>query len=184
MKKVSKRTTKSIALLSSLALLLMMTVGGTLAYLVAQSETLTNTMQSSEVECEVIKEDGSFSVKNAGDIKAYLRAAVVVNWAGEEGNSANTVYGNAPKASDYTLEIASEWVKGADGYYYYPTKVAPSEVKAFITSYGISDVAEAPLGYALQVEVLAQSIQALPDEAVEEAWPAVQVDANGKLESK
>ena len=162
MKKVSKRTTKSIALLSSLALLLMMTVGGTLAYLVAQSETLTNTMQSSEVECEVIKEDGSFSVKNAGDIKAYLRAAIVVNWADGEGN----VYSMAPSSA--SVDIADDWIEGADGYYYYPDAVAAGAVQPLIKSYAVNE--SAPQGYSLQVEVMAQAIQALPGEAVIDAW--------------
>ena len=180
----NRTTKKSIALLASLAVMLTVTVGGTLAYLIAQSETVTNSFDPANVSCAVEATDKTFSVKNTSDIDAYLRAAIVVNWADANGDN---VYGIAPvEGTDYALQVSSEWIDGDDGYYYYPSKVAPFEKSAdaveFISSYGVKDDVTASEGYSLQVEVLAQAIQALPDEAVEEAWPAVEVDADGKLQ--
>jgi len=185
MMRKNRTTKKSIALLASLAVMLTVTVGGTLAYLIAQSETVTNSFDPANVSC-VVEADATnktFSVKNTSDIDAYLRAAIVVNWADASGDN---VYGIAPvENSDYTLAVDTEnWVEGNDGYWYYKTKVAPFEKSAdvveFITSYGKQNGVTAPEGYSLQVEVLAQAIQALPDEAVEETWSndKVTVDAN------
>ena len=94
---------------------------------------------------------------NTGNVDAYIRAAVVVNWMDERGN----VRGLAPVASEYVLKINStDWQLDPDtGYYYYKASVSPSgTTKDLVVS--ATAAGTAPDGYHLSVEVVAEAIQA------------------------
>ena len=75
----------------ALALVLTLSVGGTIAYLITNTSAITNTFTPSYVDCLV---DESFngnvktnvSVKNNGDTEAYIRATVIVTWQDAAGN--------------------------------------------------------------------------------------------------
>ena len=88
---------KSVWFIGALLICLIVTVGGSLAYLVASSDKIVNTFAPSEITIEVT-EDVSGDVKNdvkianTGNTEAYIRAAVIVTWQDEAGN----VYGAAP----------------------------------------------------------------------------------------
>ena len=84
MKKMNKRF---LAVLASVVLVLTMTVGATVAYLIDQSGPVTNIFTPSEVTSEVEEEfpdpynvKQNVKIKNTGDAPAYIRAAVVFNW--------------------------------------------------------------------------------------------------------
>lgn len=144
---------KKIALLISLLIIITATVGTTVAYLTAKTDTITNTFDPSEVLCEV-KADRS--VANTGDIAAYIRAAVVVNWV-----DGDNVYGIAPKESDYTIKYDDSWKQGADGYWYYLDRVEKgASTSELFTEFGLNSDVTAPNGYTLTVQIIAEAIQA------------------------
>lgn len=179
---------KAIALIVTAALLLSITVGVVVAYLMAETPPVTNTFTPVSVSCEVkesfdaasnVKSD--VKVENIGDISAYIRASIVVNWVSDSGS----VYGGAPVAgTDYEIEIpleANGWFQGKDGYYYYKTPVAAGDVTTNLID-TVGPVANAaPDGYTLSVQILATAIQSEPAEAVTTAWPAVTVNSDDTL---
>ena len=168
---------KSIILLVSLVLLLTLTVGGTLAFLFDIAGPVKNTFNPSEVTCDVIEtvnpektQKTNVMIQNTGDTEAFIRAAIVINWADGNGN----IYGKTPiKDSDYALDLnlsADGWVEGKDGYYYWTKPVAPdAKTGVLINSVKLNDGVKVPEGYALSVEILCSAVQSVPATAVE-AW--------------
>ena len=163
------KTKQPVALLA-LLVLLCCTVAGTVAYLVTSTDPVTNTFTPAHVSTEVNESftggvKSNVTIKNTGDIPAYIRAAVIINWADANGN----VYGGGtPAAStkevtgDYTISYNTDgsWKQIGD-YWYYTKPVAADSLteKALIES--CSPVAgKAPEGYNLQVTILADGIQA------------------------
>ena len=77
---------KHFAGLLALVLILVCTVGGTVAYLVAQTDPVVNTFTPGKVSCQVeeeFKDNDTVKtkavVKNTGNVPAYIRVAVVAN---------------------------------------------------------------------------------------------------------
>ena len=181
---------KLTVLLVSLALVLCVGVGGTLAYLFDITQPVENTFTPSEVTTEVVetvendvKKD--VMIHNTGDTVAFIRAAIVVNWADGEGN----VYGKTTpvKGTDYVMEFYNDaddgkdgkWIMdSSDGFYYWTKPVAANDNDSttnvdltgmLIKSVKLADNVTAPEGYALSVEILCSGVQSVPAEAVE-AW--------------
>ena len=184
-----KRINKKVILLAvSLLLILSAAIGGTVAYLIDQTGSITNTFTPANVTPRIeekfpnqsVKND--VQIKNDGDIPAYIRVKVVVTW-----KKGNDVYGVAPKpVTDYTWQIpGTDWVKGSDGFYYY-TKPVPAGEKTSIllTDCKLKESVKAPEGYSLSVDIHAQAIQAEPTTAVTSAWKVVTVGSDGKLTAK
>ena len=189
------KTKKPVALVAILVLLCC-AVAGTVAYLVTSTGPVTNTFTPASVTTEVEETfDGTTKsdvrIKNTGNIDAYIRVAVIVNWADDKGN----VSGTPVKDSDYVMDLNIDtgtttnapWFKGSDGYYYCKTAVksvkqdtkdcyTPVLIKSCIKATG----AQAPAGYDLQVTILADGIQSVPADAVQQAW-GVTVDSSGQL---
>lgn len=164
-------------LLASLVVLIALTVGTTVAFLVDDTNTVENTFRPAQVRCAIQEDfDGSekknVQVKNTSNIDAYIRAEIVVNWVDPEGN----VVPAAPAGYQWKLELNStDWTEG-DGYYYYTGKVAPDAltnelIKSAKPTYpeGVN-IANAP--YRLQVEIIAEAIQAdgLGADSAQDAW--------------
>lgn len=157
----------------ALALVLTLTAGGTLAYLVANTDAVTNTFTPANTGIEIPEEfDGqvknNVKVKNTGDIDVYVRAMIVVTW-----QKNGEVYATAPVAgTDYTISIGSNtgWTKGADGYYYYTSALKPNVSTGNLIDTCQPVAGKAPEGYTLVVDVLAQAIQAEPDSVVTDVW--------------
>lgn len=195
-KRVLKTNRKAPVALVAILVLLCCAVAGTLAYLVTSTGPVTNTFTPASVTTEVEEEfngqtKSNVKIQNTGDIPAYIRVAVIVNWADDKGN----VSGTPVKDSDYVMDLNIDtgtttnapWFKGSDGYYYCKTAVksvkqdtkncyTPVLIKSCIKATG----AQAPAGYDLQVTILADGIQSVPADAVQQAWPAVQV-SGGQL---
>lgn len=153
------------ALLLCAALVLVVSVGGTLAYITVQSERLNNAFTPGVVTSRVNASGHVRSVTNTGNVDAYIRAAVTVNWV-EEGEG-NTTYGLRPEAdTDYSITIntgdGGNWVAHTDGYYYYKHRVAPEDTTQPLVT-DITTLSTAPEGYTLAVEVAAEAIQAHGD---------------------
>ena len=173
MRNINKKT---IALVASLVLLLTVTVGGTLAYLLAVSPAVENKFTPSWVTTDVDEtisatEKTNVTIKNTGNTDAYIRAAVVVTWQNANGD----VYGQKPIAgTDYdityvtgTIGTKDCWVEGSDGYYYYTSPVA-RDASTGILIQSCTAKETAPEGYNLCVEILGSGIQSVPAKAVEE----------------
>ena len=178
-----KRINKKVILLAvSLVLILSAAIGGTVAYLIDQTGSITNTFTPANVTPKVNEDfNGSVKkdvqIKNNGDIPAYIRVKVVVTW-----KNGNDVYGVAPKPdTDYTWTSGSNKWFLKDGFYYYSEPVAAKgTTEILFTDCKLKDGVKAPEGYSLSVDIHAQAIQAEPTTAVTSAW-GVQVDANGNL---
>lgn len=164
---------KSLVLMASILLILAISVGGTLAYLATHTGPVANTFIPTSVGTEINeKNEGNVkkdvTVKNTGSTDAYVRAAIVVTWIDSEGK----VYPQAPVAgTDYTIDLNvgdDAWEKH-DGYYYYKTPVAGGEKTAVLIN-SASLKGTAPDGYYLSIEILSQAIQAVPAQAVKDAW--------------
>ena len=182
------KTKKPVALVAILVLLCC-AVAGTVAFLVTSTGPVTNTFTPASVTTQVEEEfngttKSNVRIKNTGNIDAYIRAAVIVNWADENGN----VYGGATPVAgtDYTISYnktvqadGGQWIEGSDGYWYYTKPVAPStEDNPQYTGVLIKScepAGQAPAGYALQVTILADGIQSKPDKVVNEVWKVVEV---------
>lgn len=147
------------------------TVCGIWAYLASRPDPITNEFVPANVSCEIdetfengVKSD--VSIRNTGNVPAYIRAIVVVNFQ----NSNGEVLATAPEeGKDYTVIWAkSGWIKGSDGFWYYSSAVAPGKnTTDLIESAG---VITAPESFALNIRVIASAIQAEPAEAVNQAW--------------
>lgn len=173
------RWKRSGILLAAVIVLLAGAVGGTWAFLVAQSEPVQNNFTYAHVRC-TIKEnfDGTtksdVQIKNTGDIPAYIRARIVVTWKDARGN----VSAVPVKDSDYTMTMGTGWTKGTDGYWYCKTAVdAGGETPVLITK--CEKKGNAPKDYDLSVEILADAIQSEPASAVTEAWGNTPIAASG-----
>ena len=153
MKNMNKR---KLLLLAAVAVMLLAGVGGTVAYLVAQTDPVVNTFEATHVEISV--DDGV--VTNNGSIDAYVRAAVVVTWQDANGN----VHAQMP---NYTVNAGSGWDQQSDGFYYYENPLSPEDSTSKLT---VNCGETGPDGYVLAVEILAQGIQAEPADVVTTAW--------------
>ena len=168
---------KGLTALAAVALILCCTVGGTLAWLATSTEEVKNTFAPASVtsyvdESFVNNTKSNVRIQNTGDVDAYIRAAIVVNWADAAGN----VYGLAPvPGQDYqlNLDLGNGWKQ--DGTYYYYTKpVSPNGYTAYLIN-SCTQLKNAPAsGYSLQVTILADAIQADgvkgSTKAVVDAW--------------
>lgn len=179
--KRKKQKREKIALLVSLVLLFTITVGGTIAFIYTQTQSVTNTFKPSNVACEVdedfdekIKKD--VSIKNTGDTEAYIRATILVNWIDDSENisAAKPVLG-----VDYSLSFAvnSDWLKIGE-YYYYKSPVAVGQSTSILID-ECKQLIENN-GYYLSVEILSEAIQSTPSTVVADSWK-ITLDNNGTI---
>lgn len=164
------RWKRSGILLAAVIVLLAGAVGGTWAFLVAQSEPVQNNFTYAHVSCRIDEkfENGVKSdvkIQNTGDIPAYIRARIVVTWKDANGN----VSAVPVKDTDYTITFnETDWTQQGD-YWYCNTAVdATKFTPVLITE--CKKTGTAPDGYDLSVEILADAIQSEPASAVTEAW--------------
>lgn len=170
--------------LGLLALVLCCAVGGTLAWLIDTTDPLANTFTPAQVECTVVEDafDGStktnVSVQNPlkeKNVTAYMRVALVPTWEDENGNAV------AEPASLDDLSItwgnSGKWLKGTDGYWYYKEPVAPGYSTEVLLQ---KATVKTDNGYSMNLQILAEAVQAEPASAVENVWP-VSVGSGGTL---
>lgn len=187
------KTKKPVALVA-LLLLLCCTVAGTVAYLVTSTDPVTNTFTPASVSTEVNEDfDGitksNVTIKNTGNIDAYIRAAVIVNWANDAGEISGTPVTNADYSITYNTDANGDWFVGSDGYYYCKTSVKSEKQDAKdcwtpVLIESCTQKGTAPEGFHLQVTILADGIQSEPTSTVASVWTAIQVDTNGNLTAK
>ena len=167
MKRIRK---KALLLAVSVALILTAAIGGTIAYIVTKTDSVTNTFDPAKVpitinETFVNGEKKDVKIQNTGNIPAFIRAKIVVTWKDTNGNVSAI---KPVENTDYTISYGGDWKKVEDFYYYkeavesnYSTTDLISECKK---------VGNAPEGYKLSVEIIAESIQSEPASVVETVW--------------
>lgn len=180
-----KRRQKAKRIGSGFVLLILaavLAIGGTLAYIIANTASVKNEFTPGEVRCEVLEDFDKITksdvrIKNTGNTAAYIRATYVVTWQKDDG----TVNAKKPvENTDYTIEFAenSGWTK-IDNYWYYTSPVAADgETGVLITSCKLAEGAAVPTGYHLSVEIIASAIQSEPASVVAEKW---NVQVNGGI---
>lgn len=191
-----RRPKRLATLLVSLVLVLGVAVGGTVAFLSTRTDRKVNTFTPSKVTCEVTETfndnvKSNVAVKNTGDTTAFIRAAINVTWmkdaeAGTEYDAADqTVSAKIPvEGTDYSIKLAdnTNWIQGADGYYYYQLPVGPQgSTGVLIEECKLLNKASVPDGYHLSVEIVASAIQSAPDSVVQSMWHVTVAD--GKITS-
>lgn len=172
---------RKTALILSLCLIFALAVGTTFALLKASTAPVENTFTAAKSGTDIVEElDGnqkkSIVVKNTGTAVSYVRVKLVMNWVDENGNVSATPV-------NITVDYDNpNWFE-QDGIYYYKMPVAPDGKTENLLKADspITEPADKPEGYHLEVTVLAESIQAAPSAAVEGAWTAVKVDGDGNL---
>ena len=162
-----RRKGRATAMLLATVMLFALAVGGTIAWLTAKDEPITNTFTPSHVTCEV-KEDfnektgvkTNVNVKNTGDIDAFIRVKLVTYRT----NAAGQHIGGTAMLPQFTL--GANWVE-YKGYYYYTLPVAPGATPKtnltnsmqLIASYTDAD------GGMQAIDVMAEAIQSVPADA-------------------
>ena len=174
LKLLQSKQSLAIKLVICLILLLMISVGGTIAFVVTHTSEIRNTFTESVVKCEVDETfennvKSNVSIKNTGDTTAYIRAFVNVTWMNESGQVASV---SPIESKDYRIDYStSGWLKGSDGYWYYSLPVQPNNKTAvLINSCQLLDTANAPDGYYLSVEIVCSAIQSTPESVVSNIW--------------
>lgn len=198
---MKKYINKKSIIITSVMLLLLVTIGTTLAYIFTKTKPVANTFKPSKVSCAVVennKEDENTNgivqtgttkddvkIKNTGDTDAYIRVAVVVNWANENGTM---IWAQKPTDNEYkiTYNFNDGWFYGGDGFYYYSKAIPPEELTTSLINEAkqLKGAPQAPDGtkYYLSIEIVASAIQSTPNTVVEEQW-GVTVN-NGVITSK
>lgn len=180
--KKTRRMGKSAALLVSLLLLLTVTIGGTIAFLMDSDGPMHNRFNPSQVTTKVeetLEETSKKNVKiqNTGNTDAWIRAAVVITWQDKDGN----VCGQAPVAgTNYTAWTpGTDWTQGDDGFYYYTKPVAAGAATATALIGSIAPVGDFPAdGYYLTVEIIGSGIQNKPANVFNTEWASSGLKVN------
>ncbi len=166
------RNNKIATMAAAIVLVMLVSVGGTLAWRTEQSKAVTNHFTAATADIDIHEEVNNdvkekVTVHNLGSSPVYVRVAVVINCLDEHGN---IIFGKAP---GFVLN-GRNWTKLNDGYYYYNGILAPGESTENLLDEPFSLVKD---GKKYEMDVLAEAIQAggtTPGEtpAVEDAWKA------------
>ena len=152
-RRVTPKRHKQPILLLCLVALLVFAAGGTLAYLVVHTPSVENQFVPVKVKCSV---GDDYTVTNTGDINAYVRAAVVVNWTDADGNIVHT----APAGASYTLSCNTTGGWSEDGSFYYYSNVVTPTGDTRVSAPVVTVTSNIPESYKLRVDVIAEAIQA------------------------
>lgn len=179
-----KRIKLSTVLVIAAALALVTAIGGTMAWLTTHSEGLTNTFSAANLYAEVQENfDGTtkadvrvyngYTDKNNKQIESeadvYVRVALVPTW--QDAN--NNAVAMSASLSDLNIQFGNaKWALSSDGYYYYIEKVAAgATTEVLIKTAEVNTNSEGyKAGYQMNLQILVQTIQAEPDNAVLDAW--------------
>ena len=172
------RKTKTILVLAMVVLVLACAVGGTIAFLIDTTGTVTNTFTPAKVTCDVVEQFTNNTTKdwvkiqNTGTTDAWIRATVVANWVVGEGNNAKVL-----SPCDITFALPTEWIL-KDGYYYYSQPVPANEYTAdLITRY--TAPTGGPEGAHLEMTIVCQAVQSNLGSTAQDAFAAAAYQPSG-----
>lgn len=144
--------------------------GVTISYMFAKSGRAENEFIAASVECQVYEQfDGEYkndiSVKNTGNISAFIRVRLVSHWEDENGNII------AKNSVMPPIAIADGWLEMGNNTYCYTAPVKAGESTPSLLA--------APMqlktqdGYNQVVQVFAEAIQSVPSKAASESWNVI-----------
>ena len=151
----------------------------TIAWLEDRTSEITNRFAPGVVASEVVEKfDGQIkqevSIKNTGNIEAYMRVALIPAWKNADGTISETAVG-----PEYTAPLPPEgWFVGSDGFYYHQAIVSPGEHTMTLLQEFTMPTKD---GLLFELQILASAMQADPKDAVEESWKAVDIGAENNL---
>lgn len=158
------------AMVIATAVLLALAIGGTVAWLSTKGDPIINTFNPSEVACKVTESfngtvKSNVNVENTGDTEAYIRVKLVTYRTNDDGQH----IGGTAEIPAFTP--GTGWVSYG-GYYYYTKPVAPngSPENALISSITLTGSYNDADGGKQVIEVMAEAIQSVPEDAVKAAW--------------
>lgn len=185
-----KNIKKSTLLIASTLLICTFGILGSASWLAIDTPPIQNNFTAASVKPGISEEfNGEVKknvyVQNNGSVNVYIRAAIELTWI----DSDNNMYSVPPQPEHYEMDLnlrsdtntESNWIQAADGYYYYLVDVEPNGItQNLINECSLKEDVDGPVGYNFCVDVIAQTIQADPDRAVEESWTnsKIDIDAN------
>lgn len=156
--------------LISLLILVIVVIGGTVAYLVTNTVPVQNSFTPASVACEVTEAfDGNtkshVNVINTGNTDAYIRVKLVTYRVNQEGQHMGGM------AAIPHFDSGENWVY-YEGYYYYTLPVEPGGKPAanLINRVQLSASYDDADGGRQVIEVMAEAIQSSPAEAAGSSW--------------
>lgn len=153
---------KSVIIVLSIILLVCIGVGATLAYFANSTGPVINTFQSGTVDAEISETvngnvKSAIKVVNTGDVPVYVRVRLVSYF--EDGS------GNVLPQDSVSVSFTSgdNWEYN-NGYYYYKLPVGAGD--------STGNLLDSQLAMAENqvIEVLADTVQATPIDAIKEVW--------------
>ncbi len=166
------RNNKIATMAAAIVLVMLVSIGGTLAWRTEQSKAVTNHFTAATADIDIQEEvennvKKKVTVVNTGSSPVHVRVAVVINCLDEKNN---IIFGEAP---DFVLNKRN-WTSLGDGYYYYNGILAPGDSTENLLGESFYLVKD---DKKYEMDVLAEAIQAggtTPDgtPAVEDAWKA------------
>ena len=183
-----KRSVKPFLIAFCVCILACAAVSGSLAWLISAPGPVVNEFIPGEVTIQV---DETFddehttkqnvSIKNTGNVPAYIRVALIPAWVDDKGNIAakpasldncNITWGNNGNGYE------DDWFIGSDGFYYCKTVIEPgASTPILIKSCTVKDGEHK---YDFELQIIASAVQSLPTSTVGEVWPVV-VGTDGTL---
>lgn len=160
----------------ALLILVALTIGETIAYLTTESDPVSNTFTASTSGITVNEEfdnavKKNVNVTNNSSYPVYVRATYVAYWVSDTDGSV------LPEIAGVqgTINGSKKWVLKDDGYYYYNEILAPNATTENLIDEIIAVPAVKPNGdtydgYTYVVDVIAESVQAEPQQAVLDVW--------------
>ena len=153
-----------------LLLALVLACGSVFAYMFMRTAPKGAQFIPAKVSCQVydaISDDriDEVTVKNTGNIPAYLRVRLVTYWVNGDGNV-------VPKDS-LTLSVdydEDKWIAGSGNTYYYKVPVDPNAVTTDLFAASASITLTSDGEYKQRVDIFGEAIQALPTTAATSSW--------------
>ena len=164
---------RGLVLAAALALTLIFSAGGTLAWLAASTEETVNTFSPAAMKIDILetfdkKTKQNVRVQNNSETAVYIRVALVPTWVDE---TTREPVAKSASLDDLTFTNlpANGWVKNGD-YYYYKQPVSAGAITPELFTRAEVKANAAPAGCIMDLQVLAQAVQATPKDAVTAAW--------------
>lgn len=183
-----KRSIKPFLIAFCVCILACAAISGSLAWLISAPGPVVNEFIPGEVTIQV---DETFddehttkqnvSIKNTGNVPAYIRVALIPAWVDDEGNIA----AKPASLNDCTITLGDNfnqfWFEGTDGFYYCKTFINPDKSTPILIK--SCTVKGEEHEYDFELQVIASAVQSLPTSTVEKVWPVV-VSTDGTLAKK
>lgn len=165
---------RGLVLAAALALTLIFSAGGTLAWLAASTAETVNTFSPAAMKIDILetfdnKTKQNVKVQNNSETAVYIRVALVPTWVDETTHEPVAQSASLDDLTFTTQLPQSGWKKNGSYYYYTLPVPAGSETPVLFSSAVVKDGA-APAGCTMDLQVLAQAVQATPKDAVTAAW--------------